>query len=304
MREVFISIGILFLVFVVLCLVIAKLRTNRAVKKVEQEAKEEKIQKLDDALRPFGFLYDPGQDIIYSRLHPWQRKIGYEKSFDEGAVLLSMVIDCEPVYFEYDGKRWLIELWKGQYGMTTGAEIGVYRAEKPEDFVPGDERKLHYESAGDRELLQMQYVLYRGEEEVIRRKGRHWWLTGFEPGLFSNLDELSMCVQIIFPTEKMCYSFFKGLLETGYKAKEAYFGGNYVTMHYSEPKSKQPVRKYRCLRLLAQQNNKRNCRLYQKRTKIFVTDLDKITFLRYRYPLLYRSVIGFSKWRKLPGKRG
>ena len=34
----------------------------------------------------------------------------------------SAIIDCEPIYFSYGGKRWLIELWKGQYALTTGAE--------------------------------------------------------------------------------------------------------------------------------------------------------------------------------------
>ncbi len=304
MREIFIDIGILFLLFVILYLIIAKLWTAYAVKKVKNTPEEKKVKKLDDVLRPFGFLYDPGQDIIYSRLHPWQRKLGYERAFDERAMLLSMVIHCEPVYFEYEGKRWLVELWKGQYGMTTGAEIGIYRAEKPEDFKPGDERNLHYDSINDNELLQMQYVLYHIDEEIIRRKGRHWWLTAFEPGLFSMPEELRMCIKIVFQTEEMCYAFFKGLIDAGYNGREVYFGGNYVTLYYNQPKMKQPIRKYRILRWLAQRNNKRNCRLYQKRTKRFVKDLDKIIFLSYRYPLLYRALLGFSGWRKLPRRKG
>ncbi len=298
MQEIFIRIGILFLLFVIVYIIIAKLWTAYAVKKVKNTSEEKKIKKLDRVLRPFGFLYDPGQDIIYSRLYPWQRKLGYEKSFDEGAVLLSMVIDCEPIYFEYENKLWLIELWKGQYGMTTGAEIGVYRAEKPKDFKPGDEKNMHYDSVEDKEMLQMRYVLYRAEEEIIRRRARHWWLTGFEPGLFSKPEDLAMCVRIVFPTEKMCYSFYRVLLAAGYKAREAYFGGNYVTMHYDQPKTKQPVRRWKCLRWLAQNNNRRNCKLYQRRTKMFETDLDRIIFLSYRYPLLYRALLGFTGWRK------
>lgn len=298
MRDIFIGIGI-FLLFAILCLVIARLRTKCAVRKVKNDSEGEKIRKLDEALRPFGFLYDSGQDIIYSRLHPWQRAVGYEKSFDAGAMLLSMVIDCEPIYFEYEGEQWLIEFWKGQYGMTTGAEIGVYRAEKAENFLPGDERKLHYESIQDNELLPMQYVLYKEEEEIIRRNARHWWLTGFEPGMYSEPEELTMCIKIVFPTEKMSYSFFQGLLHAGYRSGEVYFGGKYVTLHFDRPKQKQPVRKYRFLRWFAQKNNKRNCCLYQKRTRMFEADLDKITFLRYRYPMLYHALLGFTGWRNI-----
>ena len=37
-----------------------------------------------------------------------------------------MVFDALPVYFDYQKKTWLIEFWKGQYGINTGAEIGIY----------------------------------------------------------------------------------------------------------------------------------------------------------------------------------
>ncbi len=299
MHDIFINIGILFLLLALVYVIVARIWTLWAVKKVKITATQKKIDKLDEMLRPFGFLYDPGQDIIYSKLHPWQRELGYEKAFDEGAVLLSMVIDCEPVYFEYEGKMWLIEFWKGQYGMTTGAEIGVYKAEKPEDFKPGDEKKLHYDSVTDDEVIRMQYVLYHREEELFRRNAFHWWLTGFEPGLFSRPEELEMCIKLVFPTEEMCYAFHKGLVTIGYRAVKSYITGNSVTLYYNQPKTKQPKRKKKCLRILAQYNNKRNCRLYQRRTKMFETDLDKITFIRYRYPMLYHAMMGFTGWRRI-----
>ena len=39
-----------------------------------------------------------------------------------------MIIDAYPVYFDYQDKTWMIEFWRGQYGINTGAEIGVYHA--------------------------------------------------------------------------------------------------------------------------------------------------------------------------------
>ena len=299
MPNYFIYIGIGFLLIIVFYLIVAWLWTAWAVKKVRDIPKEKKIYMLDEVLRPYGFLYDPKQDIIYSRLYPWQRKLGYEKAFDEGAVLFSMVIDCEPVYFEYEGKIWLIEFWKGQYGMTTGAEIGIYKAEKPEKFKPGDEKNLHYDSVEDSEMIQMQYVLFRREKELFRRNALHWWLTGFEPGLFSKPEELEMCIKIDFPTEKMCYAFYKGLVQTGYWAARTYVFGKSVRIYFQHPKSKQPVRKQKVFRRLAQWNNRRNCKLYQKRTQMFQTDLDKITFIGFRYPMLYHALMGFTGWRRI-----
>jgi len=302
MQNIQIGIGILFL-FLLVCVVIAKIWTAMAVRKVRKMDEDTKEKRLDAATRPFGFLYDPGQDIFYSKMYPWQRKIGYEKAFDEGALLLSMVIDCEPVYFEYDDRIWLIEFWKGQYGMTTGAEIGVYCTKKPEDYKKGDEKTLHYDSVSDEERLYMQYILYRNGEEIIRRRAEHWWLTAFEPGMFSRPEELSMCIKIIFPRERMCYAFFKSLIEMGYSGREIYMGGSYVTLSFTRPKSSQPVRKAGCLRAIVQGNNRRNCRIYKKRTRMFETDLDKITFLSYRYPLLYRAVLGFRGWRGIRRKK-
>ena len=62
----------------------------------------EKRRKLNELLEPFGFAYDGRQDIFYSRTDSWQRKYGYGRIYDEGAALLNMILDCEPIYFEYD----------------------------------------------------------------------------------------------------------------------------------------------------------------------------------------------------------
>ena len=89
--------------------------------------KEEQLRQLNDDLRSAGFAYDYKNDYFYSLKNCWQREAGYCRLYDEGAPLFNMVMDCEPITFSYRGKRWLIELWKGQYGITTGAEIGIYR---------------------------------------------------------------------------------------------------------------------------------------------------------------------------------
>ena len=68
-------------------------------------------------------------DFLYARIDAHQKDLGYCYSYDESIVAVSSAILCEPIYFYYDGKEWLIEMWKGQYGIETGAEIGVYNRE-------------------------------------------------------------------------------------------------------------------------------------------------------------------------------
>lgn len=82
--------------------------------------------KLGEIVDYAGFSYDAGQDILYSKINPRQYNWGYCYFYDEGIFFISSLLDCEPIYFLYDGKEWMIELWKGQYGIETGGEIGIY----------------------------------------------------------------------------------------------------------------------------------------------------------------------------------
>jgi len=143
-----------------------------------------------------GYSYDPIQDIFYSNMDPWQRKMGYCRLYDEASAPLNMIIDCEPIYFEYGGKRWLIEFWKGQYGMTTGGEIGVYTTEGPDLDIPGLFNGTFYNCASNADRLYMSFTLVKDEEVLFKRKGKHWWLTGFKLGEFSEPSELTMYLTI------------------------------------------------------------------------------------------------------------
>ena len=79
------------------------------------------------------------QDIIFSRMNAWQRDFGYAYVYDFVApATINAIIDCEPFFFRYNNKDWMIELWKGQYGFETGAEIGVYVSKQPLlDYIIG-----------------------------------------------------------------------------------------------------------------------------------------------------------------------
>ena len=69
-----------------------------------------------------------------------------------------MIIDCEPINFEYNGKKWLIEFWKGQYDLTTGCEIGVYKAVGPDLDMQGFFNGTFYNCVSDEERLQMEFI--------------------------------------------------------------------------------------------------------------------------------------------------
>lgn len=270
------------------------IRKQYAKHKVAGRGREEKTAQLNADLEPFGFVYDEQQDMIYSGMYPWQRELGYCRLYDEAALALNMAIQCEPIYFRHNNRRWLIEFWKGQYGMTTGGEVGIYVTDKEDISIPGVFEGPFFECVSDEERIQMEYVLYRKGRPVLWRKGYHWWLTGFEVGKFTNPRRLSMEIGLTFQNRAMLLAFAKGLREAGYKPEEYGIAGNTVHIRFTEPKTKQPSGRVGFWVVMVQLLNLIYCRIFRRVTKDFVRVSDKLDYLRFLFPRMYRTLIGFG----------
>jgi UDP-2,3-diacylglucosamine hydrolase len=202
-----------------------------------------------------GFWYDPNQDIIFSRMDPLQRLFGYAYAYDAAMLAIDSIIDCEPIFFDYAGKHWMIELWKGQYGLETGCEIGVYNrqigstsflydlldstiGQRPNDSNPS--HNLFFDCANDSELLTMSSTLYRdGQKLFSRGPEKHWWLTGFKWGVLSDRPELTMDVSIECLDGAMRSALVGALNGIGYQNVQT--DGNAVKFTFDRPKSPQPL---------------------------------------------------------------
>ncbi len=193
-----------------------------------------------------GFKYDSAQDIIYSRMYAPQRLGGYTWAYDVAAPGGSMILDCEPIYFVSGKKKWMIELWKGQYGLETGCEIGLYNHT---DLLapPGSERRLLYRCANDHEiqLLTLAFSLKRDGKELFRRGPEsHWWLTGFRWGVFTDpTSSLVMDIEIAFlpASGDMRHEFLQALKKLGYHPTTS---GHKVHFTFHRPKTLQPATRY------------------------------------------------------------
>ena len=177
------------------------------------------------AVQTAGFEYHPDEDIICSTMNNVQRLGGYCKGYDEAAVSISSIIDSEPIYFNYDGYEWMIELWKGQYGIGTGCEIGVYYREQGKPLSLAEKTLMGklYDCVPDDRLLDMRFAMEKDNERLFERDWmKHWWLTGFRWGLMSEPEQLAMTVGIRFPNSKMQQAFVnQGLESLGYKYTQA-----------------------------------------------------------------------------------
>lgn len=190
-----------------------------------------------------GFAYHPDKDIIYSTMNNVQRMGGYCKGYDEAAIAINSVIDSEPICFCYDGFEWMIELWKGQYGIETGCEIGVYYREQGKPLSIAEKTVLGklYDCVPDERMLDLRFcLLYEGKELFARDWTRHWWLTGFRWGIQTEPEQLEMRLGIHFPNREMQQAFVcQGLRALCYPYVET--DGCSVEFCFSRPMTLQPA---------------------------------------------------------------
>ena len=121
-----------------------------------------------------GYLYDPAERCFYTADDPWQRNVGYNSIFDTTSNIALIDFDTVRLRFEYQNKDWMIQLWKGQYGLIFyGAEVGIYTK-------PKDRKLMHYDCASDDEMLKMsmdflEYKNGKWTKRFTRPYGYYWW---------------------------------------------------------------------------------------------------------------------------------
>ena len=99
------------------------------------EGLEEPLKTVGEVILAAGFRYDKNQQIFYSEEESWQRNFGFTPFYDAAAAFTGMYYDTMRLKFNYADKDWMIQIWKGRYGITTGGEMGIYYKEPPEYYL-------------------------------------------------------------------------------------------------------------------------------------------------------------------------
>ena len=158
----------------------------------------------------------------------WQKNAGYNEIYDKWASVGGMWIDQVRIRFQYGGENWMIQIWKGQYGVwLIGAEIGVYTCDLDE-YTGGTGDVNHFNCADKEDWLYMQldcYYAKRGEGRYnkifTRPYDKYWWATGFVKGQVtkytSPMTELKVKARITFKSEEMANIFVQGLKISGFR---------------------------------------------------------------------------------------
>ncbi|MBD5527549.1 MAG: DUF4474 domain-containing protein [Lachnospiraceae bacterium] len=292
-----------FLLLIVLCLGLCFWRRRRALKKVCCMSCREKQELLDEILEPFGYYYVRGQDLISTRNDAWQRQAGYTAFFDRAALALYMVFDALPIYFDYRGRTWLIELWKGQYGINAGAEVGIYHADRL--LAPEEYATAHFQAVSDSERLPVTFDLFHGEKLLATMSHTTWWLTAFLVGMFTKPSHLTLEVTIGFPCPEMQNQFLEALDRISRENESLQFSccchGMQAHIRYSCgcPASSVCPERISWLRRLqirwVQLYNRFMCRMYRRITRPFDCTLDRILFLYELLPFTLRRMLRHPK---------
>ena len=290
----------IFFVILLFFFCINHFRRKRIIKKICSMCMDEKCRMLEDLIEPFGYSYILSQDIFTSRINAWQRKFGYCRLYDKAAPHFNMIFDCLPIYFDYQGRTWMIELWKGQYGINTGCEIGVYYA----DRILNEEEFDHelFQCADNENMLNLHCNLYQDNKNIAHLCKVHWWLTAFSTGRFSDPAHLTMLVSITLDDENMADAFVGGLIKAGYHRQDIRICQNTVSFTFGKSAECFGIWQ-RLWRRTAQCINRFWCRIYLLVTRPFTLSIDRLLYLYYYLPFAFRKMLRIRKYKKIR-KRG
>lgn len=290
----------LFIIFIILLLfvILNYCHRRKIIKKICCMDCETKCNILNNLLEPFGYSYLLSQDIFTSRIDAWQKEFGYTALYDKTAYRFGMVFDCIPIYFDYNNKTWLIEVWKGQYGINTGAETGIYYADKI--LSKEDYHSAIFKPASNYEMPVFSFHLYKNNALISNISGHHWWLTSFTLGMFSNPQSLKMRISVTFKDKNMCYAFAQGLIDTGYNPNDINVLRDTVIFLFDS--SSKITSRYKRFRIkLTQSANRFWCSIFLKVTKPFTSSLDRCLYLYYHIPFAFRRTLRIKRFRKRRG---
>lgn len=288
------------LIAAVLCLILFPIRKRKILCKIYCMSDSCKYFLLNELTEPLGYYYDPNQDIFTNTKDAWQKNFGYRSFYDKMAPFFGMVFDCEPIYFDYEGRTWRLEFWKGQYGINTGAEIGVYHADTI--LSPSERNRAHFAAAAEEESPEMILKLYDKGRLLGVEKGMKWWLTIFSMGRFSQPEDLALQITIRFPDFEMRNAFVDAMYEAGYPVDSLHLCmcAADVSLCFCSTRCRLPfhTRLHRCY---VQWKNRLFCRLYCFVTRPFECTEDKLLYLYYYLPFAFRRMLRCRRYRRRPG---
>lgn len=297
MDYLYIIFPTLFILLITIIILLLHYRKRNAIQKVSSLSPDQKDTLLDTLAKPVGYGYDSQQDLFIARKDAPQKIFGYTTLFDLFAPYFNMIFDYETIYFDYNGRTWLIEMWKGQYGINTGCELGIYYADKI--VSPKDYSTAHFKSVAEKDILDISLELNRiplpksPYHTIGKEQNQHWWLTMFKMGLFTKPYDLLVNTAIRFKDRYMLYSFLNSFEKT---LPHVPYKINNLTVRFSFFQSNRSYSVFKkFVRRMALTFCHFYCIVFNHLTRPFENTGDKLLYLYFYLPFIIRMIFNPKK---------
>lgn len=184
-----------------------------------------------------GYVYGPGETgmqklgyecsvydlMIYATVDSWMRDFGFCFFYDFICYTTPFFNYTTRRYkFEYDGKEWMIQAWKGNYLIANGAEVGIYCRDS--------KRIGTYYDCYDG-VMPMTLKLRCGDTVIYDIEKEHWWINAFKlgDGLYSP-KKMTVEFSIEMPDEEMAKAFFDSVMNNYRKDSACTLDGTKVNV--------------------------------------------------------------------------
>ncbi len=204
-------------------------QTIRGEYEITVTASKNFVRDLLEDQQILSYQYSYIDDYYYTNdKEAWQYNFGFGKIYDVVSPYLLLEYDYIRVFFIYEGKDWMLQMWKGQYGLIFyGGEIGIYNRPHADDGLP---EWTFFNCPAEKDWLNMEMTLWHEQldgtwvREFTREYDKYWWCTGFKNGHLRQeepADELRLTGRITFKDEEMARIVTEGLLGCGFKKSES-----------------------------------------------------------------------------------
>ncbi len=155
-----------------------------------------------------GFDMNLSEMLVYATVDCWMRDFGF-------CYLYDVVANMMPVFFHYKTRRfkfeyndleYMIQIWKGNYTVANGGEVGIYCRDK-------SKIGSYYDCANNDQMLEMSMQILHGDKVLVDVGPElHWWMNGFNLGTRMYIPEsLTMKFSVVMTDEDMLNAFCEAI---------------------------------------------------------------------------------------------
>ncbi|MCL2300288.1 MAG: DUF4474 domain-containing protein [Firmicutes bacterium] len=175
--------------------------------------------------------YWPSEEYLFHTKYAYQWLFGFNAAYDTLSPVAGCFYDTVRFKFNYGGRDWMVQAWKGTYGygLFTGGELGLYN--KPE-WSPLEQ----YQGATTSDWIGMEFSIYSRQTKLFTRPMENtWWVTGFKRYIMQDWSRefCSMEGALRFPNAEMAAACAQAMAAKGFIPGSTVLDRSYSTDRYS-----------------------------------------------------------------------